>query len=190
MGTLVILEQVSLRDSEAESGWVFLAFSPCLRIMSQRWPCHNSRKLSVAQCTAEMEKRWGGAPRGLTIVLMSSVTSQGLCSRYITCNFQFWSSLCSSEWAITKAGWPANFSYIITFFMMNFRKAQGIRRSSQPHTSHPEPCPSGSICKRTSQPEWPFSIPEPTVGQELPWLLFVLQMTSRSPGSQLTKWTG
>lgn len=81
--------------------------------MSQRQPRHDGRKPSVAQCSTAEVGKCGG--QGLTTVLMSSVTSQGLCSRYITCNFQFWSSVCSSEWAITKAGWPANFSYIITF---------------------------------------------------------------------------
>lgn len=133
MGTLVILEQVSLRDSEAESGWVFLAFSPCLRIMSQRWPCHNSRKLSVAQCTAEMEKRWGGAPRGLTIVLMSSVTSQGLCSRYITCNFQFWSSLL--KWMSHHKSWLTCQFFIHNYFFYDeFQESSGHQEVfSAPH---------------------------------------------------------
>lgn len=189
MGTLVILKQVSLRDSETESGWVFLAFSLCLRIMSQRWPCHNSRKLSIAQCTAELGKGWG-APRGLTTMPMSSVTSQGLCSRYITCNFQFWSSLCSSEWAITKAGWPANFSYIITFLWWISGKLRASAGLLSPTHHTQSPALQVPFVKGLVSLSGHFPSRSQTVGQELPWLFFVLQMTSQSPGSQLTKWTG
>lgn len=47
------------------------------------------------------------------------------------------------------------------FFTMRFQTTQGIRRTSGHHTSHPEPLSSGSVCKRTSQPGWPFSRTEP-----------------------------
>lgn len=83
--------------------------------------------------------RGGEKVGGQTTALMLIMASRGQHSSYITCNFQFSSSLCSSEWAITKAGWPANFSDTITFLWWGSGKlrASGGLLGTTHHTQSP-----------------------------------------------------
>ena len=90
------------------------------------------------------------------------ITSQGLCSRYITCQFQPWSSL---KWmSHHKSKLTSQFLGYNYLFMLRFKKTQGIKRTSKHHTSHLEPFSPGSICRKTSHRSGHFPCLNQTVG--------------------------
>lgn len=119
-------------------GWVRLIVRQKLRESAQLFPPPPNLKM-ISQQPPHHE---GRKPQGGPVHIRPSagrMASQGLPSSYITCNFQFWSSLCSSEWAITKAGFPASFSDINTFLWWGSRKvrAPGGLLGTTHHTQSP-----------------------------------------------------
>ena len=156
-----------LRGGEAGTRWVFLAFFPCSMMISRGCLAMKSgspKDYSMEiKSSAEVRKMWGACRVLTTVLRIIIMTSQGLCSRYITCKFQPWSALLSSEWAITKVSWPVNFLDTITFLCWGSRKLKASRGLRG--TTHTPGAPLSRFhLQKEEARQWPFSMPEPNSG--------------------------